>query len=116
MILCPARAQSSIPPQNQHWAAHYSGTSYVRPGADYKTYQTAYRYGWEACQRYPGRSFDAVEPKLKRMWDKYRHAWSQTWEKPRLQPATPGIGWSAPYPATRTATEGSREAEQPAAS
>ena len=27
--------------------------------------------------------------------------------KPGLQPATPGIGWSGPYPATRTATEGS---------
>ena len=55
--------------EDQHWAAHY------------KTYRTAYRYGWEASQRYPGQSFDAVEPELKRMWDKYRHASSQTWEE-----------------------------------
>jgi hypothetical protein len=67
--------------EDQHWAAHYSGTSYVKAGADYKTYQTAYRYGWESSQRHPGRSFDAVEPELKRMWDKYRHASSQTWEE-----------------------------------
>ena len=67
--------------EDQHWAAHYGETSYVKPGADYKTYQTAYRYGWEASQRYPGRSFDAVEPVLKRMWDKYRHTSSQTWEE-----------------------------------
>jgi len=67
--------------EDQHWAAHYSGTSYVKPGANYKTYRTAYRYGWEASQRYPGRSFDAGEPVLKRMWDKYRHASSQTWEE-----------------------------------
>ena len=79
--LSGARAVIDPTAENQHWAAHYSGTSYVKPGADYKTYQTAYRYGWEACQRYPGRSFDAVEPELKRMWDKYRHAWSQTWEE-----------------------------------
>jgi len=48
--------------EDEHWAAHYSGTSYVKPGADYKTHQPAYRYGWESFQRYPGRSFDAVEP------------------------------------------------------
>ena len=40
------------------------------------------------------------------MWDKYRHASSQTWEEAKAATATPGIGWSGPYAATRTATEG----------
>ena len=67
--------------EDAHWAAHYSAAPYVKPGADYKTYQPAYRYGWESFGKHPGRGFDEAEPELKRSWDQYRGASSQTWEE-----------------------------------
>lgn len=35
-------------------------------------FESAYRYGWEACIRHGGRSFDEVEDELGREWDSHR--------------------------------------------
>lgn len=67
--------------EDAHWAGEYSSAAYVTPGTDYKTYQPAYRYGWESYQKYPGRSFDDAEPELKRNWSQARGSSSQTWEE-----------------------------------
>lgn len=67
--------------EDAHWAGHYHEAPYVKRGADYKTYQPAYRYGWESFQKHPGRTFDEAEPELKRNWDKSRGASPQTWEE-----------------------------------
>ena len=47
----------------------------------YDTYRPAYQYGWEACGRYQGRSFDEVEPELSRNWDTNKNKLS--WDRAR---------------------------------
>ncbi len=63
---------------------HYKG-NYAKAGADYKTYEPAYRYGYEAAldDRYRGRDYNTVEKDLRKgyvhshdegMWDKTKDA------------------------------------------
>ena len=66
--------------EDRYWADNYRATPYVSPGAEYKTYRHAYRYGWESFERHPGRSFDAVAPELQRSWDEHRGDSTLTWE------------------------------------
>ena len=66
--------------EEQYWSDNYRSRPYVTNGTDYKTYQPAYRYGWESFERYPGRSFDEVEPELQRGWDAQRGDSTLTWD------------------------------------
>jgi hypothetical protein len=66
--------------EDKYWGENYSSSPYVTRGTDYGTYQPAYRYGWESYSRYPGRSFDEVEPELQRDWDQHRGVSALTWE------------------------------------
>ncbi len=67
--------------EEQYWSDNYRSRDYVPAGTDYHTYQPAYRYGWESFERYPGRSFDEVEPELQRGWDERRGDSALTWDK-----------------------------------
>ena len=68
--------------EDAYWEKEYVSQPYVETGTGYETYQPAYRYGWESYERYPGRTFDEVEPDLRRDWDQYRGtSSSMTWEK-----------------------------------
>ncbi|MEO8362467.1 MAG: hypothetical protein ABI672_20745, partial [Vicinamibacteria bacterium] len=50
-------------------------------GTDYKTYQPAYKYGWESYPKYAGKKFNDVEPQLSRDWERNRAGSSLTWDK-----------------------------------
>ncbi len=47
----------------------------------YDEYSPAYGYGVDAYRRYPGRSFDDLEPDLSRGWTNARGPSSLDWDK-----------------------------------
>jgi len=72
--------------EDAHWSKSYASAPYVTKGSDYKTYQPAYKYGWESYSRYDGRKFDQVESDLGRDWEKNRGESKLTWDN--AKPAT----------------------------
>lgn len=70
--------------EDAYWREHYSTRGYAKPGQPYNTYQPAYRYGWEARQRYPKRSFEDVENDLERGWERAKGTSHMAWTEARL--------------------------------
>ena len=68
--------------EDRYWAETYNAHPYAYD-LDYKAFQPACRYGWESFLRYPGRSFDEVEPELRASWDQYRGESDTEWERAR---------------------------------
>jgi hypothetical protein len=69
--------------EDTYWASSYSTAPYVVAGSAYKTYQPAYRYGWEAYKNNPEKTFDQVEAELANGWEKARDGSSLTWHDAR---------------------------------
>lgn len=67
--------------EEAYWRDNYASRPYVTSGSTYDEYAPAYRYGAEAYSRYPGRSFDEVEPELGRDWQTSRGTSSLEWER-----------------------------------
>jgi len=67
--------------EDTYWSKSYATAPYAAAGTDYKTYQPAYKYGWESYQNYPGKKFEDVEPDLSRNWDNNRGTSSLAWDK-----------------------------------
>jgi hypothetical protein len=73
--------------EDAYWRANYRSREYVQPGADYDQYEPAYRYGYSSYTQYQGRTWDQVEPDLRRDWDRHRGTRSDLdWD--RARPAT----------------------------
>lgn len=66
--------------EDAYWRDNYSSRPYVTTGSSYDEYEPAYRYGTDAYSKYPGRSFDEVEPELSRDWTGARGKSSLEWE------------------------------------
>ena len=84
--------------EDAYWKANFSKQGYVRPHSHFVNYQAAYRAGYEGFTRYPGKSYEEMEPELQRSyenskanallgWDKARHAIRAAWH--RLDNALP---------------------------
>jgi hypothetical protein len=72
-------------------------------------YLAAYRYGWQAHERLPGRRFEDVEPELRSDWEEWQgqpawhrarpticEAWRRVEQRqavPPLSPAEPPAWW-----------------------
>jgi hypothetical protein len=67
--------------EDAYWRDNYSSRPYVSQGASYDDYAPAYRYGADSFSRYPGRSFEDVEPELGRDWGSARGTSSLEWER-----------------------------------
>jgi len=67
--------------EDTYWRDNYAGRPYVESGSTYDDYAPAYRYGVDAYSRYPGRSYDDVEPELSRDWSTARGRTSLEWER-----------------------------------
>jgi hypothetical protein len=65
--------------EEAYWRENYASRPYVVKGEAYDVYAPAYRYGWESYV--PGRSFEDVEPDLRRRWEKSEHGARLSWEK-----------------------------------
>ena len=66
--------------EDAYWRTNYLNRPYAS-GRDYTFYQPAYRYGYEAANRYQGRDWNDVESDLSRDWSTYEHSGSSTWEQ-----------------------------------
>ena len=64
--------------EEAYWRDNHSSRSYAS-GSSYDEYRPAYGYGVDAFARYPGRTFDEVEPELGRDWSSKRGSSSLEW-------------------------------------
>lgn len=57
--------------EDAYWRKNFMNRPYADKNANYDEYAPAYRHGWESFSHYgrQGRSFDSVEPELRRDWD-----------------------------------------------
>lgn len=55
---------------DSYWRDNFHQRSYIARGVLYIEYQPAYRYGAESVCNYPEKTFDEVEAKLARGWNK----------------------------------------------
>ena len=67
--------------EDTYWRDNYSSRPYVGSNASYDDYGPAYRYGVDAATKYPGRSFDDVEPELSSRWNSARGKSSLEWDR-----------------------------------
>ena len=66
--------------EDRYWRTNFSSRPYAAD-RDYNTLSGGYRYGVEAANRYPGRSWNDVESDLRRDWDTYQYRGGSTWEQ-----------------------------------
>jgi hypothetical protein len=68
--------------EDTYWRTNYHGRPYASSaGRDYDFYRPAYRYGFDAANRYQGRSWEEVQSDLSRGWNTYEHRGTSTWEQ-----------------------------------
>jgi hypothetical protein len=73
---------SSWSDEDSYWRSNYRNRPYASSTeSDYDYFQPGYRYGYEAADRYPDRSWADVESDLSRGWNSYEHRGSSTWEQ-----------------------------------
>lgn len=88
--------------EDAYWRDNHSNRSYAS-GSEYDQYRPAYGYGVDAFTRFPNRSFDDLEPELRRDWndkrgnssldwDRAKHATRDAWQRvsDTVERATPG--------------------------
>lgn len=88
--------------EDAYWRDNFSTRTYAA-GGHYDQYGPAYRYGASAYEKYPGKTFEEVEPELgsgwassrtgsSLDWDKARHASRDAWQRlsDRVERAVPG--------------------------
>jgi phage tail tape-measure protein len=75
--------------EDVYWRETYATRPYVTANTPYSTYEPAYRYGWEARDRYPGQSWDQTEAELAQRWADTPYAGT--------------LGWDSASPAVRDA-------------
>lgn len=80
--------------EDEYWRQHYTSQPYYDSGLTYESYQPAYQIGYEGYHRYSSdrRTFDEVEPELRRDyersygtsglgWEKAKHAARDAWNR-----------------------------------
>ena len=67
--------------EETYWQENYKNRPYVGQGQDYDSFAPAYRFGYDARDRYQDRSWDDVESDLGRDWNQYENRGQSTWEQ-----------------------------------
>jgi len=67
--------------EDAFWTSNYPTRPYATSARDYQSYRPAYRFGYDAANRYHGREWDDVEPDLSRSWNSYEDRGKSTWEQ-----------------------------------
>jgi hypothetical protein len=70
--------------ESGYWRENYLNRPYVETGVQFRDYEPAYRYGWEAVGAYPGRDFEHVEAELERDWERRKGASTLSWTRARM--------------------------------
>lgn len=69
--------------EDAYWRDNYSDRSYVERGSSYDDYGPAYGLGVDAFDRYPGRTFNEIEPEMSQQWAAGRGASTLPWDSAR---------------------------------
>lgn len=72
----------SFTEEDIYFRERFSSRPYATPERKYEDYQPAYRFGWEAGERFEGTYFEEIEPELQRGWTTAKP--SIPWEEARL--------------------------------
>ncbi len=72
--------------EEQYWRENHASQDYAAEGYDYEHYAPAYRVGYEAVGKYPGRNYDEIESNLATDYEKARPESALPWD--RARPAT----------------------------
>jgi hypothetical protein len=67
--------------EDAYWRDNYANRPYHDAATPYEEVAPAYRHGWESRARYADRSFDEVEPDLRRDWDSAKSKSRLTWDR-----------------------------------
>jgi hypothetical protein len=68
--------------EDTYWRTNYRQRPYASSaGREYDYYRPAYRYGYDAANRYQGRSWDDVQSELSSGWNTYENRGTSTWEQ-----------------------------------
>ena len=69
--------------EDEYWRANYRNRPYNDATRTYDYWQPAYRYGYDASQRYQNRKWEDVESDLQTGWERYEHRRDtrSTWEQ-----------------------------------
>ena len=97
-------AAESVNPtlEEAFWKTAYVEQPYYQEGKAYEYYAPAYRIGWEARERFPGREFDEVEVELRKSYDHFvsdgapdwgiaRQAARAAWDRVNFSSTNPDI-------------------------
>lgn len=75
--------------EDAYWRQNFTDRAYVEDGSSYDDYRPAYGVGVSSFGRYPGRSFEDVEPQIADNWTSNR--------------GNSRLGWNQARPAARDA-------------
>jgi len=75
--------------ENDYWREHHGRQEWASEDAPYEHFQPAYRTGYEAATKYPGREYEEIEADVARDYEK--------------NDANPAIPWDRARPAVRAA-------------
>jgi hypothetical protein len=69
--------------EDDYWRSNYTSRPYYTQGTTYETYQPAYQMGYHSYGRYhsSGRTFDQVEPELRRDYERQHGGAGMGWDK-----------------------------------
>ena len=79
--MAEVRSRSDWTKEEKYWRDNYRQRPYVSPEQSYDSWGPAYRFGYDATDRYEGKSWNDVESDLRRDWDRYEHRGQSTWEQ-----------------------------------
>jgi hypothetical protein len=65
--------------EDLYWRDNFRERPYVLQGSSYDDYGPAYSFGVDAVGRYPGRTFDEVEPEMSQQWTDRNGASTLRW-------------------------------------
>ena len=79
--MAEVRERRDWPTEELYWRDNFKRRPYVGSDQDYASYGPAYRFGYEATERYRNKSWNDVESDLRRDWARYEHGGQSTWEQ-----------------------------------
>ena len=65
-IMAEVRSRSDWTKEEKYWRDNYRQRPYVSPDQSYDSWGPAYRFGYDATDRYEGKSWNDVESDLRR--------------------------------------------------
>lgn len=75
------RTRNDWASEELYWRDNYQQRPYFESGRDFDYYQPAYRFGFDARERYEGDEWNDIESDLSRDWDDYKDRGRSTWQQ-----------------------------------